>query len=151
MDIADAIMSQLFEKVSVIPYAIRQFCKMLYQKTLDKFGSKVDYERATQLVNSYLLNKWLLKACFKDLHLEGLTKEFYLGAYCKKNLHLVSLIVERMMNSQEWEVPTPVSEQLPDHIAERDDLFRMSKLKKEQKKELVNIFYKELLQLGKKG
>jgi len=30
MDIAEAMMSQLWEKVSVIPYSIRQFCKYLY-------------------------------------------------------------------------------------------------------------------------
>lgn len=38
MDIAEAMMTQLWEKVSVIPYAIRQFCKFLYQKTMEKFG-----------------------------------------------------------------------------------------------------------------
>jgi len=48
----------------------------------------------------------LLKACFQDLHLEGLTKEFYLLNYCKKNLQLVNLIVERIMTFQDWEVPT---------------------------------------------
>jgi hypothetical protein len=40
MSIAEAIMSQLFEKVSVIPYSIRQFCKHLYQKAIEKFAPK---------------------------------------------------------------------------------------------------------------
>lgn len=88
MDIADAILTQIFEKQSVIPYSIRQFCKLLYQKAIEKFSAsnKINYERAIQLVCHYLLRNWLLKACFHELHLEGLTKEFYLGAYCKKNL-----------------------------------------------------------------
>ena len=30
LDIVDAITAQIFDKVSVIPYAIRQFCKCLY-------------------------------------------------------------------------------------------------------------------------
>ena len=77
----------MFERTSVIPYSIRQFCKCLYQMTIDKFGSEnVSYNDAIRIVAHYLLEQWLLKACFQNLHIEGLTKEFYLGAYCKKNL-----------------------------------------------------------------
>ena len=55
--------------------------------TIDKFGSEnVSYNDAIRIVAHYLLEQWLLKACFQNLHIEGLTKEFYLGAYCKKNL-----------------------------------------------------------------
>lgn len=80
LDIVDAITAQIFDKVSVIPYSIRQFCKCLYQMTIDKFGrDKVKYEDAVRLVAHYLLKEWLLKACFVNLHIEGLTKEFYLG------------------------------------------------------------------------
>jgi len=108
MNIAEAIMQQLFEKVSVIPYSIRQFCKLIYQKAMEKFVplKKLNSEKGIQLVSHFLLRNWLLKACFQDLHLEGLTKEFYLSVYCKKNLQLVSLIVENIMTFQEWEVPT---------------------------------------------
>jgi len=82
----------------VIPYAIRQFCKCLFHYAVQKFGKQdVPYERAILLVSHFLLTQWLLKACFQELHLEGLTKEFYLGAYCKKNLSLVSYIVHRSM------------------------------------------------------
>jgi len=30
LDIVDAITGQMFERISVIPYPIRQFCKCLY-------------------------------------------------------------------------------------------------------------------------
>ena len=30
LDIVDAITGQMFERVSVIPYPIRQFCKCIY-------------------------------------------------------------------------------------------------------------------------
>ena len=30
MDIVEAIMGQMFDRVSVIPYAIRSFCKCIY-------------------------------------------------------------------------------------------------------------------------
>ena len=83
------------------------------------------------------------------MHLEGLTKEFYLGVYCKKNLQLVSLIVERIMTFQEWEVPTAASDQLPGHTAE-DDLFRISAKKKTEYREYVTLFHQELLQLDTK-
>lgn len=66
---------------------------------MDKFGPKKElgYERAIALVSHFLLRNWLLKKCFSELHLEGLSKEFYLHTYCKKNLQLVSLVVERIM------------------------------------------------------
>ena len=110
LDIIDAITSQIFEKVSVIPYAIRQFCKCLYQMTMEKLGKdspKEFKQEAIKLVAHYILDNWLLKACLKNMHLEGLTKEFYLGAYCKKNFELTMDIMSKIMTYQEWEVPTP--------------------------------------------
>ena len=79
----------MYENVSVIPYSIRQFCKLLFQLTTDKFGDKLSnggYTESIRLVSNFLLKNWLLKACFQNLHLEGLTKEFYLAPYCRKNL-----------------------------------------------------------------
>ena len=65
LDIVDAITGQMFERVSVIPYAIQQFCKCLYQLTIDKFGPRaVPYEQGVRIVAHYLLDEWLLKACF---------------------------------------------------------------------------------------
>ena len=94
----DAITGQMFERISVIPYSIRQFCKCLYQMTIDKFGpQQVTFEKAIGVVAHYLLDEWLLKACFANLHIEGLTKEFYLGAYCKKNLQLTQRILYSIM------------------------------------------------------
>lgn len=108
IDIVDALLTQLTEKVSVLPYNVRQFCKCLYQMTYEKFGKKeVGFEKAIQIVAHYLLEQWLLKACLEDLHLEGLTKEFYLGPYCKKNLLLAKQILFAIMTFQQWEVPTP--------------------------------------------
>ena len=136
LDIVDAITAQIFDKVSVIPYAIRQFCKCLYQMTIDKFGrDKVKYEDAVRLVAHYLLKEWLLKACFVNLHIEGLTKEFYLGQYCRKNLLLTSDILHAIMTFQEWEVVTPDSERLSSSKKSKGsgasrDLFSMSSSRK---------------------
>ena len=80
----------------------------------------------------YLLNEWLLKACFQNLHIEGLTKEFYLGPYCKKNLQLTKDILYAIMTFQEWEVPTPASERMstPQPGEPQEDLFSMNPQKK---------------------
>ena len=77
LDIVDAITGQMFERISVIPYSIRQFCKCLYQMTIDRFGGPqaVSFEQAIGVVAHYLLDEWLLKACFTNLHIEGLEKE----------------------------------------------------------------------------
>ncbi len=111
LDIVDAISTQMFEKVSVIPYSIRQFCKLLFKLTIDKFGGK-DQQSAIRLVAHFLLKNWLLKACFQDLHIEGLTKEFYLANYCRKNLQLTMDILYSIMTFQDWEVPTPPEQKL---------------------------------------
>lgn len=37
IDIIDVISEQIFDKVSSIPYTIRQFCKCLYQATKEKY------------------------------------------------------------------------------------------------------------------
>ena len=95
MDIVEAIMGQMFDRVSVIPYAIRSFCKCIYSMSMEKFG--INYEECVRIVGNFLLKEWLLKACFENLHIEGLIKEFYLGAYCKKNLQLTKDILYSMM------------------------------------------------------
>ena len=88
----------MFEKVSVIPYSIRQFCKLLYKLTIDKFGIKDSgHKNAIRLVAHFMLKNWLLKACFQNLHIEGLTKEFYLANYCRKNLQLTMDILYAIM------------------------------------------------------
>ena len=131
IDIVDAIITQITEKVSILPYKVRQFCKCIYQMTYEKFGKeKVGFEKAIQLVAHFLLDEWLLKACFENLHLEGLTKEFYLGAYCKKNLILTRQILFAIMTFQDWEVQTPASERLADMKPNEPDLFSMQNSKK---------------------
>ena len=142
IDIVDALLTQLTEKVSVLPYNVRQFCKCLYQMTFEKFGKKeVGFEKAIQIVAHYLLEQWLLKACLEDLHLEGLTKEFYLGPYCKKNLLLAKQILFAIMTFQQWEVPTPQSERLPGET----DLFTMPSSKKAALRSQVKNYYRDLL------
>lgn len=120
LDIVDAITGQMFERISVIPYAIRQFCKCLYQMCRDKFGAS--YQEGVRIVAHFLLSEWLLKACFQNLHIEGLTKEFYLGAYCKKNLQLTKDILYCIMTYREWEVPTPANER-NNRMGDFSDLF----------------------------
>ena len=84
MDIVDAICEQMFTNISAIPFTIRQFCKCLYQMSRERFGAT--YEEAIKIVAHFLLSEWLLKACFQNLQIEALTKEFYLGAHCWRNL-----------------------------------------------------------------
>lgn len=65
LDIVDAISGQMFERISVIPYSIRQFCKCIYQMSIDRFGAQaVPFNRGIELVAHYLLDEWLLKAVF---------------------------------------------------------------------------------------
>ena len=40
IDIVDAIITQITEKVSILPYKVRQFCKCIYQMTYEKFGKE---------------------------------------------------------------------------------------------------------------
>ena len=144
LDIVDAITGQMFERISVIPYPIRQFCKCIYQMSIEKFGpERVPYERGIKIVAHYLLEEWLLKACFENLHIEGLTKEFYLGAYCKKNLALTMNILYSIMTFQEWEVPTPAHER----IFTKENLFSMDPEKKLKQRNHVETYYRDLLQL----
>ncbi len=98
IDIADVISAQIFEKVSSIPYAIRQFCKCLYQSMRQKFGATAECDRkAMQVVAHYLLENWMLKAVFQDLDTEGLCKDFYLTKYCRKNLQLALVVLYKTM------------------------------------------------------
>ncbi len=142
----------MFERISVIPYSIRQFCKCLYQMTIDRFGGlqAVPFEKAIGVVAHYLLDEWLLKACFTNLHIEGLTKEFYLGAYCKKNLQLTSKILYSIMTFQEWEVPTPAAERIQFGATPGGpnmDLFSIDPEKKKKQRYHVEVYYRDLLQL----
>ena len=75
-DVLDTLMIQMFEKVCIIPYSIRQFLKVVYQETRQKF--KIDHKEAIKIIAVFLLEEWLLKACFRELNLEGLTKQFNL-------------------------------------------------------------------------
>lgn len=146
LDIVDAITGQMFERISVIPYAIRQFCKCIFQMSIDKFGSQnVTYEKGIRMVAHFLLDEWLLKACFTNLHIEGLTKEFYLGAYCKKNLQLTKDILYSIMTFREWEVPTPASERPLKIDQHYRDLFSIEADKKKKQKQHVDAYYRDLL------
>ena len=94
---------------------------------IDKFGAEqVSYHQGIKIVAHYLLHEWLLKACFENLHIEGLTKEFYLGIYCKKNLQLTMSILYKIMTFEDWEVPTPENERM----LSKDNLFSMDPEKK---------------------
>ena len=56
----------MFEKVSVIPYAIRQFCKLIYKLAMEKFEDEKSkgHKNGIRLVAHFLLKNWLLRACF---------------------------------------------------------------------------------------
>ena len=132
----------MFERISVIPYPIRQFCKCIYQMSIDRFGADtISYDKGIKMVAHFLLQEWLLKACFENLHIEGLTKEFYLGAYCKKNLQLTMNILYSIMTYEEWEVPTPANER----IFSKENLFSMDPDKKLKQKNHVEAYYRDLL------
>lgn len=115
IEIVEAICNQLFEKVSTIPYAIKQFCKALYQAAKDKFAPSegqmsIFNKTVNKLIASFLLEKWILNSIFHNLNTEGLIKEFYLSNYCKKNLQLLSQIVYSILTGSDWEVKTPLRE-----------------------------------------
>jgi len=57
------------------------------------------------------------------MHIEGLIKDFILPKNCLQNLQLMSRILYTAMTFNEWEVPTPKSEQL----SSKDEfLFKMN-------------------------
>ena len=112
--------------------------------SIDRFGAdKVSYHHGIKIVAHFLLKEWLLKACFENLHIEGLTKEFYLGAYCKKNLQLTMNILYCIMTFTEWEVPTPANER----VFSKENLFSMDREKKIKQRNHVEAYYRDLLQL----
>lgn len=61
---------------------------------------------------SFLFEKWIFNAIFVNLPLEGLVKDFYLSAWCQKNLQLTQHILYKIMTFEEWEVATPKSEKV---------------------------------------
>ena len=76
-EIIEVLSEQIFEKLSTIPYAIRQFCKNLYQQCKVKFPS-ADPQSLQRTVGYFLLEKWMLKSAFVTLNTQGLIKEFIL-------------------------------------------------------------------------
>jgi hypothetical protein len=55
IDIRDAIISQLTDKVSVIPFCIKQFCKVLYTE-VNKKWRRVTFSQAITLVSEFLFS-----------------------------------------------------------------------------------------------
>ena len=102
-DIVDVIVSQILDKLYMIPYSIRQFCKCLYESAKIKFP-KSSEEEFIQLIGTFVLDRWLLKSMFMKPNVEGLVKEFFLHQNCRKNLLLTKLIVFKTMTFQEWEL-----------------------------------------------
>jgi hypothetical protein len=93
---------QIFEKVGTIPYALRQFCKCLYEEARLKF--KVNSEGDLhQLVGHYLLKNWLLKATSDQIHMTGMIKEFFINGPCRKNLQLAAHVLLSVVTQQNWE------------------------------------------------
>jgi hypothetical protein len=81
IEIVDVISEQIFEKVQTLPYAVRQFCKCLYQALKDKFGKpSTDFDiKIIRVVSSFLLERWILNSIFVNLNMEGLVKDFILS------------------------------------------------------------------------
>ena len=102
----------------------------------ERFGAS--YEEGVKLVAHYLLSEWLLKACFENLHVEGLTKEFYLAAICQRNLELTRDILYCIMTSREWQGPTPPSES-------DEQLFRMDPEEQAKVVKRVETYWRDLL------
>ena len=111
-------------------------------------GQPESDKKIIQVVANYLLQNWMLKAVFQDLHMEGLVKDFYLSNYCKKNLQLTQIIVSKTMSFQEWEVPTPDHERVPGDEA---DLFRMDKNLTKSIRQQSQQFFSDMLQLDAAG
>ena len=93
LEIIDVICEQLVDKMSTIPYAIRQFCKCLYQAVKEKISGRQaqnDFDpRVVRVVASFVLEKWLLQSIFVKMHMEGLVKDFLLPKNCVCNLQLM--------------------------------------------------------------
>jgi hypothetical protein len=109
IDIRDAIITQLTDKVSVIPFCIRQFAKVLYQETRNKF--KCSFEESVTLVSEYVLNQWLLQAMLIEPHLCGIFDVFTLKETTKHNMYLIKIMIESIMSldRRSWTVRNPES------------------------------------------
>jgi len=75
IDIKNAIVHQISDKHAVIPFAIKQFCKVLYTEARKKFP-QTPPKVTLALVTEYLMSEWLLKAMLIEPHLEGIMREF---------------------------------------------------------------------------
>ena len=116
IDIIDIISEQIFDKSSTVPYAIRQFCKCLYQACKSKFGEKPTitiYQTMVRVISSFILDKWILQSVFLAKPEEGLINEFMLSPNCTQNMKLMHYILSRAMVWQDWELKTPQAEMLP--------------------------------------
>lgn len=151
VEIIDVISEQIFDKMTTIPYAIRQFCKCLYQSLKDKFvgpKSAQDFDyRVMRVVSSFLLEKWMLNSIFVNLNMEGLIKDFIMPKNCTLNLQLMFQILNKTMTWQDWEMPTPASEKIPGDKG--PDLFTMPQDLKSMIRQKSRIFFKDLLFLDK--
>jgi hypothetical protein len=81
-EVVQLVVSQILERLATIPYAIRQFCKCLYQAAKLKFNVPDFFQGGIKLVAGYLFEKWMFKAIFVNPHMEGLVKDFYLTVFC---------------------------------------------------------------------
>jgi hypothetical protein len=67
-----------------------------------------------RLSASYLVQDWLIKAVFEKPNMLGFVKEYFLHAYCRRNLQLASHIMYKIITLQDWEADTPEAEKIGD-------------------------------------
>ena len=135
---------QIFEKVGTIPYALRQFCKCLYEAARLKFPATSECE-LYQLVGHYLLKNWLLKAISEQIHMTGMIKEFFINGPCRKNLQLAAHVLLSVITQRDWEVDSSSSSS-----SEAGNVFTTPGwLRKSLTREKSVGFFRSLLQIQK--
>jgi hypothetical protein len=96
MKLINILTQQMSSKSQTLPYAIKSFCKCLYQTAKNKFAD-CTFNDLARLVGHYLLDMWLLDSAFLNLCSEGLSYEYFLPTNTRQNFELMHRILSEIM------------------------------------------------------
>lgn len=66
-DILEAIIDQIFLKLSAMPYVLREFFFNLYKECSAKWGTTLNNQKLYGIIADFMICKWLVPVCFFNL------------------------------------------------------------------------------------
>lgn len=66
-EILDAIIEQIFHKISAMPYMLREFFHIIYEESSKKWGHCLSQTKLYCIIAEFLIHKWLVPVCFFNL------------------------------------------------------------------------------------